>query len=122
MIIPHQSALLRPCLGCCAQLQALQCKGDLKLLGGVQQRAIKVMGQELLSCEERLRELSLVSPEERRLRGNLINVDLMKLGKLQEKVDLSHISREAHLIDSHIFSLTQIRNTHRCCPSAGDLL
>lgn len=75
VILPLSSALVRPHLQHCVQFWTSQYNRDTDLLKGVQQRTTEMAkGLEHLSYEERLRKLGPIRLENRRLKGELINV------------------------------------------------
>ena len=69
-ILPHYISLVRPHLESSVHLWNPQHKKDMDLLELVQVRATKMIrGLEHLFCEERLRKLGLVQPEEEKVLG-----------------------------------------------------
>lgn len=62
------TALMRPHLQCCFQVWTPWYKTDVDILDWDQQRAVKrIKGLEYLSCEEKLKRLTLFNLEKRRL-------------------------------------------------------
>jgi len=67
------SALVRPQLEYCIQMQSPQHRRDTDLLERIQRRATKMInGMKHLSYKDKLRELGLFNLEKRRLQGDLI--------------------------------------------------
>jgi len=72
-IISLYKSLVRPHLEYCCQIWSLYYKKDIKLIEGVQKRAIKlVTGMKELNYNDRLKQLGLQRSEGRRIRSDLI--------------------------------------------------
>ena len=73
VIVSLCSALMKHQLEHCVQVWGPQNRKDVELLERVQRRAIKMtQGLKHLSCEDKLKELGLFSPEMIRLQGDHI--------------------------------------------------
>ena len=72
MILPIYSALVRPLIKHCILVWGPQHRKDVELLERVLRRAMKmIQGLEHLSCEDRLKEMTLFSLEKKRFQVDL---------------------------------------------------
>ena len=75
VILHLYSVLVRPHLVYRIQMRSPQCRRDMDLLEGIQQRATKmIQGMEHLPCKDRLKDLGLFTLEKKRLHDDLIVV------------------------------------------------
>ena len=89
IIIRLYKALVRPQLECCVQAWRPHLKKDIEKIEKVQRRATKMISEcSKLSYEERLKITGLTTLEDRRNRGDLIEV--FKILKGFNKVDCKH--------------------------------
>ena len=87
-VVPLCSTLMRPHVEYCVQDWGTQRKKDVELLEQVQRRTTKMIeGLDHFSYEERLRQLSFLSLEKRRLQGDLTVAFLYLEGACKQKGD-----------------------------------